>query len=617
MRLFLAVLLAFVSAICPVLTLPALAEERWTEVSSPHFRVLTDGSVADGRKVAVEFEEMRYVLHWRFPEARLDPNKPFLIVAARTESTAARLLPLAWKQTNGKSAGMFISGWDRNLTLVRLDTWSSGAREVVYHEYTHSVLHLNAHWLPTWLDEGMAEFFAYSQFRPDRIVIGSPTQRWRALDRRTMVPVRDLVTVRGVDFRSDTSMQTFYAESWAMVHFMTFGPGMEGGKLLGDFYGRLQSGTDQKTAFTAVFGDPDAFQERFYRYLENFLLTAGSIPPAPASDVSSFTDRVLPPAEALLRLGQFHTTSGDPEGGRVLLKQALALNPKLPGVLEELGFLDMSEGRLEQARKEWADALGLDASLSRSQFALTMTGSLLKEQTPEQRLATLEVLRKVLHADPKFAGAYAQLALLFWWQGDLDAALRASAEAERMEPWRSGYRMLTARLLLAKGKGREAAAIARQTADRYRKTDRYEAVEFWQEIPAGDRDEGPPLTLDLPPGTVMRHGTVTKLECGEAQGQGPKARIWFEPIEQARGEAIKGEPVEVAVPGYGYSGATDTLWLGGGQPTLCQQRPGQAVMVAYKPTGGKGAELVWVDLAEQYPGVPRKSGGQESASMDR
>ena len=48
--------------------------------------------------------------------------------------------------------------------MVRLDTWGQGAHEVVYHEYTHSILHMNSHWLPVWLDEGVAEFYAYTRF---------------------------------------------------------------------------------------------------------------------------------------------------------------------------------------------------------------------------------------------------------------------------------------------------------------------------------------------------------------------------------------------------------------------------------------------------------------------
>lgn len=46
----------------------------------------------------------------------------------------------------------------------------NGAKKVVYHEYAHTILHMNSRWLPVWLDEGTAEFYAYTRFDRDRIL---------------------------------------------------------------------------------------------------------------------------------------------------------------------------------------------------------------------------------------------------------------------------------------------------------------------------------------------------------------------------------------------------------------------------------------------------------------
>ncbi len=43
----------------------------------------------------------------------------------------------------------------------------------------------------------------------------------------------------------------FYAESWALVHYMMFGDGMDRGAKLNEFFGLLQNGTDQAKAFEA------------------------------------------------------------------------------------------------------------------------------------------------------------------------------------------------------------------------------------------------------------------------------------------------------------------------------------------------------------------------------
>ncbi len=54
--------------------------------------------------------------------------------------------------------------------------WGDLKQVVVFHEYTHSVLHANLHWLPTWMDEGMAEFYAYTRFQGDHIYVGAPSE---------------------------------------------------------------------------------------------------------------------------------------------------------------------------------------------------------------------------------------------------------------------------------------------------------------------------------------------------------------------------------------------------------------------------------------------------------
>lgn len=121
------------------------AEERWIEVRSPHFRVLTNGSAADGRHVAHEFEQMRYVFATQFPQFRLDSGAPLTIFAARDEETAKSLEPYLWKLKGAKPAGEFHHGWEKQYVMVRLDATGLSPRVEVYHEYTHSILHLNSH----------------------------------------------------------------------------------------------------------------------------------------------------------------------------------------------------------------------------------------------------------------------------------------------------------------------------------------------------------------------------------------------------------------------------------------------------------------------------------------
>src|SRR5579863_202901 len=219
--------LAFI--LCLLFGYPSAApagEKPWVEVRSAHFRVLTDGGQPDARRVAREFEQLRYVFATQFPSFRLDSGAPFLIFAARDEDSAKNLEPRLWKLKGAKPAGVFHHGWEKQFAMVRLDTWGEGAHEVVYHEYAHSILHLNAHWLPVWLDEGLAEFYAYTRFDDQKIYVGAPTERYRVMASAVPIPIETLITVnqRSPYYHDEDKVQMFYAESWALVHYLIFGP---------------------------------------------------------------------------------------------------------------------------------------------------------------------------------------------------------------------------------------------------------------------------------------------------------------------------------------------------------------------------------------------------------
>jgi len=94
------------------------AEKPWTEVKSPHFRVLTDASATSGRRVAFEFEQLRSVFARQFPNFRLDSGAPLVIFAARDEQTAKSLAPYLWKIKGAKPAGYFQHSWEKQYAWI-------------------------------------------------------------------------------------------------------------------------------------------------------------------------------------------------------------------------------------------------------------------------------------------------------------------------------------------------------------------------------------------------------------------------------------------------------------------------------------------------------------------
>ncbi len=352
-----------------------MADQTWTEVRSPHFRVITDGSGKDARTVANEFEQMRHVFATTFQKTNIESGAPLTIIAPRDEGTYRKIDPLLWKSQGDKIAGVFYRGWEKQFALIRLDTWGDANQVVVYHEYTHSVLHANAQWLPIWLDEGMAEFYAYTRFEHDRIYIGAPSMRMAQLRNRTLIPVATMLDInsRSPYYHDESKIQLFYAEAWAMVHYMTFGEGMGNGQKLNVFFKALQGGgTSQQKVFQQVFGDPKAFDDAFSKYVGRFGFTAALLPPDHGTDPKTFPERKLAPAEADYELGCFHIGAHDHTDARDLIEKSIVLDPTLASAHEELAFLNFDQGKDDDAVKEWKQAVSLDSLLPRSQFALTM-----------------------------------------------------------------------------------------------------------------------------------------------------------------------------------------------------------------------------------------------------
>ncbi len=574
------------------------AEKPWTEVRSPHFRVLTNGTQDDARRVAHEFEQLRYVFANLFPTFRLDSGAPFLVFAARDEDTAKSLEPRAWKMKGAKPAGVFHHGWEKQFAMVRLDASGDVAREVVYHEYTHSILHMNAHWLPIWLDEGLAEFYAYTRFDEHHIYVGAPTERYRVMATAVPIPIETLITVnqRSPYYHDEDKVQMFYAESWALVHYMTFGPDMQSGKRMNQFFVLIQKGMEQKEAFKQVFGDFAPMDKALQAYMTKFTFTSDIMASPTAINQKDFASRVLTLADTEAELASFHLWTHDLVSARPLVEQALKDDPKLGLAHEEMGFLLFAEGTDAQAMDEFSQAYNLDATLYLSLFAKTMLSPISLSDLPADQSALHDALLKILALNPQFAPACIQLAQLSLRQGDPKTAFGLSRTAEQLEPWRAGYHLLTGQIMLRMGDGATAAASAQYVAERWFGSDHNEAVELWDDVPVNQRPLGAVLVQEAPKDTQEVTGVLKSLNC-DAQTES-----WSFVLDH--------DSQEITYHGKGgglpVGGFADTLWYGEDHFNSCHHLEGLRVVVHFRPpsSGGDTGDVALIEVRDDLP-APR------------
>ena len=578
-------------------------EKPWIEVSSPHFRVLTNGSQNEARHVAHEFEQMRSVFEQHDPQFRLEGGAPLTILAAEDEATAKTLEPHLWKAKGAKPAGVYHHAWEREYVMVRMDDWNLGAHEVVYHEYAHSILHRNLHWIPIWLDEGIADFYGFTRFEQNRIYVGAPAPRYRMMTGQSLIPIETLITVDHSSpyYRDEDKVHRFYAESWGLVHFLMFGPGMERGKKLNDYSALLQKGVESKKAFREVFGDFKALESQLSGYLSRFTFTAAVLPNPTQLDEKSFITRTLTIAETKAELAGFHLWTHDLEAARQLADEALKEDPKLGFAHEVTGFVDFGEGKDTDAFHEFTEASDLSPNLPLSLFAKSMMSPLATSSDPADEKSFRDAMLRVLAANPQFAPAYIQLAKLALRRGDPQMALAVSRKAEQLEPMRAGYHILSGEILHRLGKDQEAATFARFVAERWPGADHDEAVELWNDVPAEHRPAGDPLAEAALKDTLSMDGHLAVLKCGEKDVQ-PELSL-----------VRDGKSLVFRMKGPFSAGFSDTIWYGADHFSLCHHLEGMRALIRYKAAldSGYAGDVAEIEIRDELPPLAPKTASSD------
>lgn len=574
-----------------VFTGSSAGSKKWIEVEGPHFRVVTDGSQTDARQVVLGLEQLRYVFATQFPKLRLDSGAPLLVFAASDQDTAQSLLPGLKKAKGGEYiAGMYFHGWEKQYAMLRLDHPEVAP---VYHEYVHSILHINIRWLPRWLDEGMAEYYAYTRFENHKIYVGAPSIRSPLLRSYPLISIEKLFSP-DTKWQGPQQEQLFYAESWALVHYMTFGPGMEGGARLSRFFNLVQNGESQNAAFQQVFGDFKEMDKALEKYVEHYAFSAAVFDAPPSIDEKTFLTRTLTPAEADAQLAAFHIWTHDVEGALSIAQQAVTADPKLGIAHEDMGYALFTQGKDAAAENEFSQAYSLDGTLYLSLFAKTMLSPVAVSDSPSDQAEFESALEKVLNLNPQFGPAFVELARLAIRQNDLEKALRLSRRAEQLEPSRAEYHLLTGRILQRMGRGADAATFAKFVADRWKGPDRDEAVELWNLIPAKDRPDGT-IALDAPATELrMADGVLKSVTCDE------KTKEYTLAVDDS--EKVLTFHANNAFP-VGFS---DTLWYGEDHFNICHHLDGMRAVIRFRPSSAKGydGDIAELEVRDSLPGPP-------------
>src|SRR5579864_7421448 len=276
--------------------------ENWIEVRSPHFTVVTNSNEKQGRHIAYQFERMRSVFHVALPNLRFDPGAPLVVLAVKDDKDFRALEPEDYLAKGSlKLGGLFLRAPDKNYVLLRLDAEGSHPYEVVYHEYTHLLMSRAAEWMPLWLNEGLAEFYQNTDIHEKDVSLGKPSgQNILLLRQNRLLPLATLFTVddKSPYYHEANKGSIFYAESWALVHYIQIKDHQERATRMSQYAELLTQKVDPVTAATRAFGDLTQLQLALEGYVRQGSFSYFKMTTTTGVDDSAFKVQALTPAQA-------------------------------------------------------------------------------------------------------------------------------------------------------------------------------------------------------------------------------------------------------------------------------------------------------------------------------
>jgi tetratricopeptide (TPR) repeat protein len=481
--------------------LPAAAQ-NWTEVRSQHFSVITDAGGKSGREIAFRFEQMRAAFGLLIARDKVTLPVPLQIVALRNSGELKRLVPIY----NGKPvamSGFFASGDDRS--YIALDLSANNAWQTVFHEYAHSLLNGNYPRTQPWFDEGFAEYFSTISVNGETVELGrAPMGYMELLLASRWMPLSTLFAVQHESraYNEGDVRNLFYAESWAVVHYLEDTQKLSSAGVYFDLVQNRR--VPVEAAINQAFG---VNSQQLQKDVENYLRSPRNIYrryklPLQVETMTTYREQHAPGVEVQAMLADFalHSSGHEQEAMREL-EAIVARQPNDAPAQRSLGYAYLRKGDFEEAGAHFSRAAALDSkdpwvlyysALLRHRRAAD-AGKLL---TYEEAIASQRELHAAIALNPQFTDAYELLGLAEVATGNDAAAVQDLVTAVSMSPRNEmylanlGYAYLAARkwdaakAVLTQVKDSSNPEVAQMAAHNLAQIEQIENHPAYQEIPS-------------------------------------------------------------------------------------------------------------------------------------
>src|SRR5436305_8965687 len=343
---------------CPYCRERADYDGRWltrtrTSVQSKNFTLVGNASEREIRKFAARLEQFCEAFMRLLSVEHFDASVPMTVMVFRDEESYRPFEPLYHGQPAGV-AGFFQSNQDVDYITFSIDRQHVREPEALaFREYVHLLVRNSFRNAPLWFNEGLAEYYSTFEISGDKkhVTLGKPaSNRVQALLKGELIPLEKLLSIDGNSefYFEPNKRDIFYAESWALVHYLLTGARRA---QLASYMELIGKGATIEEAFRQAFQTSfDEIESELRQYIRFDKYAQQSITSDKELEVDTLIQSaMLTEAEAQFYLGDLLLHTNRLDEAETYLQKAVELDPKLVTAHASLAVLRMRQNRFPDA----------------------------------------------------------------------------------------------------------------------------------------------------------------------------------------------------------------------------------------------------------------------------
>lgn len=475
----------------------ASAKDNWIRVNSKNFHLIGNASEKDIRKAATKLEQFRETFRLLFSSMSFDAAIPTNVIVFKSGSSYKPFKP---RRADGKIdefvAGYFQPGRDVNYITLSTEGEDDQTYRTIFHEYVHFMLNINfgKSEIPTWFNEGLAEYYETFIIEKDQEVkLGLFHQRHIDLLRDTKIlPLDTLFNISRHAWNQSGghSRSIYYAQSWALMHYLMQSSNGSKREGLGKFIAQLARNIAPEKAFQESFqmnyADMEkelkkyvsqaSYQYQIYTFKNKLVFdTEMKVSPLAESDANAYLGDLL-----------VHIRRADE--AETYLQKALALDPNSSLANTVMGMVKFQQRKYDQAKPYLEKAIAGEQTnhIAYYNYALLLSregrddfgyvSSFESEKVAKMRNA----LNKAIAINPAYTESYELLAFINLVKNEqLDESVQLLKKALNYQPGDQQIILRIAEILSRQEKFDDAKYLAEKiskTADEEETRSRAESI---------------------------------------------------------------------------------------------------------------------------------------------